>query len=93
MATKTRMPLEHIGQVRFPGEFVYGLDDFLGTFHRQIVNQSAALAFARKIGPKAGVVTAADIVEAIKILMPSALAEFEKTLKPRETRHAHKKAS
>ncbi|MBI3821921.1 MAG: hypothetical protein HY289_04490 [Planctomycetes bacterium] len=92
MAKKSKPP-ENIGQVRIPGGFLYCLDDLVNELHRQIGNQAAALAFDRKRGAHVGVVVAADMVKATKMLLPWALAEFEEKLTSPEIHHAREHAA
>lgn len=86
-------PPTRIGEVRIPGSFLYSLDDLWAFMHHRIVNDAAALAFARKSGPDAGVVTRADMIQSAELLMPAAIAELMRTLPLPESKHARRKTA
>lgn len=93
MAARTYPVPTEIGKVLIPTSLLDGIDDFLEFVNRRIMEDAVRRAFARKTGPKAGIVTVADLVQSTRNIAPSIETDLEGILKSCEVGHARKKAS
>ena len=93
MATKKRRPPEKLADVRIPGSLFSSLFYFFNAVQGQLIRDAAVLAFARKTGPNAGVVTPDDLKRAALVLLPSVAASVPDAPEFSETRHARRQTA
>jgi hypothetical protein len=72
---------------------LYLLDDFFDEVGRRVEKKAAEIAYARKEGSNAGVVTKSDLLEGAGLLAQTLVRDLENSLNASETVHGRRKAS
>ena len=91
MAKKAKPLVSAVGHVRISTECLGALDELAHLISRRVLNEAFQAAAARQPGPSLTRVTAEDLRASVRTVIPSAIADLDNLLKPRETRHAARK--
>jgi hypothetical protein len=92
MAARAKQVSNQFVEWAMPIKYMDGIREFLDPLYKEILKGAIARAQARGGAPLARV-TADDVMESVRVIVPAALAKFEKRLKPSGVDHAKKKAS